>query len=426
MNSRANYFLRKNKLHLMWNTLRHFWIPMLGIVVAVIFAIYQVFQLFPSAEHFSSFFKENLVYFYGITVCFCFVRIYCIKNPVFKVNAATLLHFHNTVYLTKLLQKKRYISFLFHVIISFCVSLCIHGFGFYGRWGLDFIKLLFFFRSSWLIAWIFYHEVGTRRIISGLIFPLMLPPLVFEHFFFLIACGGFYIALLYYIKRFLTLNYPKYYERMYYIDQIEAAQSRNNTAEMARIAEENRPSSVTGIRLQHFHPTLKTALMSKAILDIVRTQKQIWVCVIAFIGVGWCLVRTSILQSIGFHIDPSLISMIASILTMAAFSSLFQTISNQIQKMIGKKKAGLDLPYTNSQIFWAYLPVAMVINLILVIVLDTLYGCFSVSGLGFYIIVNAAYLLVAYSTVYSQRGKGFISGVSGIGLLICIFFRYMI
>ena len=426
MNNQAYYFLRKNKLRRMMNTLRHWWMSILGILITGALTVYQVIQSFDSVEQFLVFCSKNRMYVYGIVACLCFIRIYCIKNPVFKINAATLLYFYNTDHLTKLLERNKCISFLFHVSLSLGVALCLHEFTFHSFLVLDALKLLFFLRSSCLIAWIYYHKVGMGHIISGLVFPIMLPLLFFENLFPLIVCGLVYIAVLFYAEKYLTLNFPKYYSRMCFIDQVEAAQSQNNLVEMARIAEENRPANVSGVKLQHFHLTKKTALFAKSVLDVIRTQKQIWIVTIAFPLVGWLLVNTSVLDSMSFSIDPLMVSILATMLTMVAFTSIFQVISEKILKMVRKKTVGLELPYTDAHIFWAYLPIAMIMNLILTIVLDLIYLSFSLGSLGLFIVANAAYLLMSYSTVYSPKFRGILSAVSGIGLLVCILFHYMV
>ena len=213
---------------------------------------------------------------------------------------------------------------------------------------------------------------------------------------------------------------------MCYIDQVEAAQSQNNLVEMARIAEENRLANVSGVKLQHFRLTKKTALFAKSVLDVIRTQNQIWIVVIALPAVGWLLVNTSVLELMSFSTDPLLISMLSAVFTMVAFTSIFQVISEQIHKMIRKKTVGLELPYTNAHIFWAYLPVAMMTNFILTIGLDLIYVSLSLESLGFFIVANISYLLMSYSTVYSPKCRGILSAVSGIGLVVCILFHYMV
>lgn len=426
MNNQAYYFLRKNKLRLMMNTLRHWWMSLLGILITGVLTVNQVIQSFASVEQFLVFCSKNRMYVYGIVACLCFIRIYCIKNPVFKLNAATLLYFYNTDYLTKLLERKKCISFLLHASLSLGVTLCVHEFSFHRFFVLDALKLLFFLRSSWLIAWICYHKVGVGRIISGLVFPIMLPLLFFENLFPLIVCGLVYIAVLFYAEKYLTLNFPKYYSRMYYIDQVEAAQSQNNLVEMARIAEENRPANVSGVKLQHFQLSKRTALFAKSVLDLIRTQNQIWIVVISFPLAGWLLVNTSVLDSLSFSIDPLMVAILATILTMVAFTSVFQVISEQILKMIRKKTVGLELPYTNAHIFWAYLPIAMITNLILTIGLDLIYVSLSLESLGFFIVANISYLLTSCSIVYSPKCRGILSAVSGTGLVVCILFHYMV
>lgn len=111
MNNRAYYFLRKNRLRLMMNTLRHWWMSLLGILITGVLTVNQVIQSFDSVEQFLVFCSKNRMYVYGIVACLCFIRIYCIKNPVFKLNAATLLYFYNTDHLTKLLERKKVFHF---------------------------------------------------------------------------------------------------------------------------------------------------------------------------------------------------------------------------------------------------------------------------------------------------------------------------
>ena len=424
MNNRASHFLWKNKIRLMRNTIRHWWLPLLGILITAIFTVYQVMSFFPSVEQLLVFCRRNRRYVYAIMACYCFLRIYCVKNPVYKINAATLLYFYNTVQLTKLLRKKSFISFLSHGILSIGLTLCVHEYVACGLWGLNALKLFFFLRGSWLIAWIFYHEVGVGRMIAGLIFPVMIPLIFVESFVSLLICLGVYIVALFYTEKCLAINFPKYYDRMHYIDRVEAAQSQNNLAAMAQIAEENRPATVVGIKLQHFHLTKKTALVAKGVLDLMRTQSQIWMIVIAFPIIGWVLVNTSVLDFLGIHIDPTLISMLSAILTMVAFTSLFQVISKQIHKMVEKKKTGLELPFTTIQMFWGYFPVALISNLLLTLGLNVAYACFSLTSVGFYLVANATYLIYAYSTVYSPRCSGILSSASGTVLLVCIFIHY--
>lgn len=416
MNKTVLILTAKNRLHLFVGSIRQAWATALGLVIVFGIFLYQLLFSIMQVERGVPIADQYIVYIFGFIAAVNFIRIFISKTPVFKMNAATLHYLYNTKYFNQALHGKYIFSAIGAIVVSFLISFCINGFVLNLGFVWTFVILAIYLFSSSLMAWIHYHGKKLECIIL-LPFFAAATALVFTRTpVSALLAVVILILLAVYSLRYLELNIPKYYNRLYMLDTISAAQSQNNMAKMEQLAAENRPQIIHGFSLRNLPLSKRTALISKSLIELIRMQKQILVLLLLLLLAGWLIGRTVLFDFIPLLDVPEIRKMLAAVCTATALSALYQLFIKQISTVIEKQKMGLFLPYPKGQVLLSYLPVPAVLNLFLSILLGALYSRFSLITFIFWIITVAVYSIQSYVEVYGIKAKQLITGCTNLAL----------
>lgn len=425
MNNRPTRYIWNNKFRLYKGMLRHYWQPLASLFIATIFSASYIVSSLLSSD-----LSLKVVYayrneIYWVLVLICFIRAFFTKTPAFKMNAATALYTYNSSFFAKMIQRKKQTALLLGGLLAFAVEAVVNGMSLNLQSAFNFAKLTLLFYNSCVVAWIRFHAEGKRRFIAIALFLIMIPAFCSNHILsILFVLSSVFLSSLY-LRKYTALNIAKYYSKLCFLDTVMAAQAQNNYAEMIRIAEENRPTTVNGLKLQHLKPTTKTAIICKSALDIFRTQIQTYLLVIGLFVGGWLIQNKALLTFLNVSLDSSLLYLAFVLCTMMAFNTIFQVAANYALQFIDKSNAGLMLPYSKMAVFRGYIPIPTALTVLLSLVLDTLYGCFSLGTGLFALILCLLYCVVLYSKVYNGKLEKVLSSICSVLLMITIAVHYL-
>lgn len=405
MNSRANVLIWKNKLRLFKGTIRHSWQALIGLIAVAGILLYQLLFALMSIERGIPVVSQYVIYVLAAVAAINFMRVFLSSTPVFKMNAATLLYIYNTRYFTKVLRRKQALSLLSSSAVAFSIAFCLRGFIIDESFPQIFLLLLTYIGGCSLMAWIFYHGKRTERIAVLLMFVVMTVLFLLQRTISIIILTGGLLALEIYVWKSLQLNIPKYYERLQFIDITAAAQSQNDFAKMQQLAEENRPQFVHGLTLEHLHPSKRSALTMKSVIELIRMQKQILVMLLLLLLAGWVISRTDLLAFLPLFENSSVKDMLAAFCTTTSLSALYQILAKQVKTVSEKRLLGLALPFSKGQIFLRYLPIALFLNLLIAFIIGIVYVRLSFVSLAFWVVANVVYIVQCFSCVYETKAK---------------------
>lgn len=421
MNSRALALIRKNKIRLHIGMLRHYW-PVLAALAAAVLLIGETMLsalAHLGAELGVAFANRKIIF--GFAVLFCFVRSFFTKMPTFKLNAASVLYAYNTPFFTKLLRRQKRFAFLCGSGTALIIAALLHAPLLDGGFIADWFKLTLLFYNSRMTAWIFYHGQGKKRMIAGFCFAMTALFAYLDSVFSALGAVSAAVMLEFYERRRLRLNMPKYCAHLRYLDQIMAAQSRNDYAEMVRLAEENRPAEVHGLRFQQLRPQRQTAIAAKSLLDLLRMQKQTYALILGWMLAGIVLRGNWIWALFQISPDPIWRFSVSALCIMAVFHSFFQANVRCALQFIEKSHAGLMLPYAKSQVYFGYLPFPAAVGAALALAADILCGVLSPSTLGLIFALALSYALMLCAKIRAGKlGRILLSIANGIMALVCL------
>ncbi len=365
MKHQIEKLLFKNRIRLLKGTIIHTWPTLIGVIVAVAVLGYQFFSFAM---------PEGSLYVLILVSGISLFRIFVLNTPVFRIEAASMLHMYNTKYFRKQIRYRAFGSVWKSILFSGIIALGMSGFlldkSFFDLW---FLLTLYNCNSSFL-SWVFYHEKSKTVFFVYLICTLLLLLQSFISVICLILC---LVCLWFYSEKFLKLDIPRYKERIQSLEAASVAVSHNDYSKMVQMADENRPQTVKWPTLELFNPGKKTALVIKSFLELLRVQKQTVVLLVLLILLGWILSRTEILSFLPLLADEAINRLIAAFCTVMALSALYQILIKQAKTVSDKRKLGLSLPYSTMSVVLAYGFTATVINLIVALTISLLYTCFS-------------------------------------------------
>lgn len=407
MKVQAEILLLKNKLRLMRGTIRHAWQGLIGIVAVGGVLLYQFFFVIAKAGYGIGATARGVFYTLLLVAVINLFRVFLNQTPVFRIEAASVLHTYNTGFFRKSLFRKQLLSVLFSALVSGVIACVLSGFLF----NLVFLKLwlilTLYICNCTFLSWIFYHAQGKVRwgvcvAFSLCTFLLFLQSIPAAAILAISLC-----AVWIYVWRFLRLNLPKYYERLQSLEAASVALSQNDYARMQQLTDENRPSYVRGPMLYQFRPTKRTALWVKSLLELFRMQKQTVILLALLLLGGWIVNRTNLFAFMPLLDDPAITRVIAVLCTTTACSGLYQLLVKQAKTVSDKRKLGLSLPYSTRQIIVSYGMTAILLNLILTLALCLLYATFSIRLIPLFFAEVIAYLVPCCTQLYEtklQRG----------------------
>lgn len=354
MKHQAEILLLKNKIRLMKGTIRHTWQGLVGVAVVGGVLLYQFFFVIAKAGYGTGATERGVFYTFLLVAAVNVFRVILNQTPVFRIEAASVLHTYNTGYFKKSLFRKQIFSVLVSALVSGIVACFLNGFLF----NLDFFRvwliLTLYICNCTFLSWVFYHTNGKKRwgvcaAFSLYTFLLFSRSAVAAAVLALSLC-----AVWIYVQRFFKMNMSKYFERLQSIEAASVAVSQNDYARMQQLAEENRPAYVRGPMLYHLNPTKKSALWIKSLLELIRIQGQLIVFLALLLLVGWIVCCTDLFAFMPLLDDPAIIRVIAVFCTTTALSGFDQVLIKQAKTVSDKRKLGLSLPFTTKQIIVSY------------------------------------------------------------------------
>ena len=391
----------------MKGTIRHTWQGLIGVVIVGGVLLYQFFFVIAKAGYGTGATARGIFYTLLLVAVINLFRVFLNQTPVFRIEAASVLHTYNTGYFRKSIVRKQLLSVLSSALVSGVVACVLSGFLF----NLVFLKLwliiTLYICNCTFLSWIFYHAQGKIRwglcaAFSLCTFLLFLHSIPAAAVLAVSLCAAWIYA-----QRFLGLNLPKYNERLQSLEAASVAVSQNDYARMQQLTDENRPSYVKGPMLYQFRPTKRTALWVKSLLELFRMQKQTVILLALLLLGGWIVDRTNLFAFMPLLDDPSITRVIAVLCTTTALSGLYQLLVKQAKTVSDKRKLGLSLPYSTRQIIASYGMTAILLNLILTLAICLLYATFSIRLIPLFFAEVIAYLVPCCTQLYEtklQRG----------------------
>lgn len=416
MNKSVIILILKNKLRLFYGTLRYTWPTALGLLVFFSVLLYQILFVMIKIEKGTPASTQYIFYVLVFAALVNFFRIFLVKTPIFRMNAATLHHLYNTKYFSKILHIKYSVAAVKALIISFCISFCMGGFDFSGDFYVLFALLALYLFTCTVMSWIYYHGNKTEHFIVLLTYALATMMLFLRTIPAAVVLSVILSLLIVHSLYYMKLNIPGYYSRLSFIDAATAAQSQNNFALMQRLSNENRPQIIQGPSLKSLPLTKRTALTCKSLIELLRIQKQILIMLCLLLLLGWVIKRTVLLDFLPFFEIPSIKGTLGALCTATALGSLYQLLSKQIENIVDKQKLGLFLPFSKKQILLGYMPVPIILNFLISLILGILYSNFSLLIFILWFIMNTTYCIQGYIKIYNVR----------MGRIIIIFMNFVL
>ena len=220
----------------------------------------------------------------------------------------------------------------------------------------------------------------------------------------------------------MNLNIPKYYDKLRYLEAAQAALSHNDTAQMLRMAEENRSPYVTEPFFQDLHPTRRTAMLIKNLLGMLRMQKQILVLLSGLLLLGGLIRQTSLFAFLPLLDQPNIREMAGILCAVAALSAFFQQLIKQSQIVSDKRKKGLSLPFTTAELAVYSIVSAAFFIFIFSLAAGIVYGRFTARIFAFWLAATAFYGIECYTVLFTWRFQRAVLTAVNLLLIVAIFF----
>lgn len=423
MNNQSFSLLRKNKLRLFKGIFRHYWQPLIAFLATAIFSVVYFLHYIIADVGIAALAPYRRYAYLLIALC-CGIRIFFVKTPIFKLYSAAVLYTCNSPFFRNYLRRKKLLASITGGLLALCAALIFHQFTVGYLFFIDFLKLTLLIHSNLLLAWFFYHTSGIARLITIPAFAVMLPSLCTDSALSLLLILPVAVASSVYDSRFLQLNMTKYEEKLRYLDAVMTAQSQKNNADMLRFAEENRTSTVSGLRFHSFRPTQRTAILVKSLLDLLRMQKQIWILIIGMFAGGYLLRSESLQGFFQEETNAELLIFPSALCTAMAFQFLFQTAAKNAATFIEKSRRVLMLPFSAKQVFLAYFPVPAMLSAFFMLGMDVLYKRLSLYSLAFLLLLFLSYGLLLFAKIFDRKIGKLFPALSGSILFFGVIMHY--
>lgn len=359
MNKLSSHLIFKNRFRLFIKTLKTQWVSIAGLSFAAYFFIYAIYQdvldLLPGQALKAS----DTLWVYMIIV---FLKMRNIifatsANPPVRLYAATILY----AYITPLLENRLHKRWLACLFGQFCISLLTAGF----LWGFSLtnvflyesLKLFFYLSSLCMCSWAAYH--GNKRtyvfsVFIGTALSVLLITIQFYRLTFIwsapFALSFLFLFVYVFFLQGFNLNLPKYYACMSRLDASDASFAQNDRLRMQQLSEATRPSYVRGLLYGDFHPTKRSAIFTKAVINLLRVRRGVYLLLFFLVALGWLLIKTSLFRSVPLMETPETRNVLGSLCITMAFNSFHHLQLEHAANMCAKRAMGLDLPFSNSSI----------------------------------------------------------------------------
>lgn len=422
MNQQAVRMLLKNRLRLLSGTLRHTWQSGLILLLGALAMVYQLFFVTLGIQFGIPAAPEKIRWTLLAFAVIQAYRIFFHQTPVFRMEAATLLLTYNTHFFALQLSREKWGKTLFSFLIGGTLAFLLNGFEIDGIFLRNAVLLSLYHASCNFFSWIVYHSGKHVRWYVLVIWILCSILLMQQTVPALGLLGLSAIGAAGYCRRKLNLNIPKYYDKLRSLEAAQAALSHNDTAQMLRMAEENRSPYVTEPFFQDLHPTRRTAMLIKNLLGMLRMQKQILVLLSGLLVLGGLIRQTSLFVFLPLLDQPNIREMTGILCAAAALSAFFQQLIKQAQIVSDKRKEGLSLPFTTVKLVLYSIVMATFFIFIFSLAAGAVYSRFTVRIFVFWLSATAIYSIECCTVLFAWRFQRAVLTTVNLFLIVSIFF----
>lgn len=422
MNQQAVRMLLMNRLRLLSGTLRHTWQSGLILLLGALAMVYQLFFVTLGIQFGIPAAPEKIRWTLLAFAVIQAYRIFFHQTPVFRMEAATLLLTYNTHFFALRLSREKWGKTLFSFLIGGTLAFLLNGFEIDGIFLRNAVLLSLYQASCIFFSWIVYHSGKHVRWYVLVIWMLCSTLLLQQTVPALGLLGLSAVGAAGYCRWKLNLNIPKYYDKLRYLEAAQAALSHNDTAQMLRMAEENRSPYVTEPFFQDLHPTRRTAMLIKNLLGMLRMQKQILVLLSGLLLLGGLIRQTSLFAFLPLLDQPNIREMAGILCAVAALSAFFQQLIKQSQIVSDKRKKGLSLPFITADLAICSVVTATFFIFIFSLAAGVVYSRFTVRIFVFWLAATAIYGIECCTVLFAWRFQRAVLTAVNLLLIIAIFF----
>lgn len=422
MNQQAVRLLLKNRLRLLSGTLRHTWQSGLILLLGALAMVYQLFFVTLGIQFGIPAAPEKIRWTLLAFAVIQAYRIFFHQTPVFRMEAATLLLTYNTHFFALQLSREKWGKTLFSFLIGGILAFLLNGFEIDDIFLRNAVLLSLYHAGSNFLSWIIYHS-GKHVRWYVLVFWMLCSTLLLQQTVPALGLLGLSaVGAAGYCRWKLNLNIPKYYDKLRYLEAAQAALSHNDTAQMLRMAEENRSPYVTEPFFQGLHPTRRTAMLIKNLLGMLRMQKQILVLLSGLLILGGLIRQTSLFAFLPLLDQPNIREMAGILCAAASLSAFFQQLIKQAQIVSDKRMEGLSLPFTTAELAIDSIVTAAFFIFIFSLAAGIVYGRFSAGIFALWLAATAFYGIECCTVLFAWRFQRAVLTAVNLLLIVAIFF----
>jgi len=350
-------------------------------------------------------------------------RVFVNGNPVVKLDAATVHHVRNTHLFSEILLMHYLLIICKKALFSFALAYVVSGLQFNTVFWLYFCLFGTYLTIADSLAWILYHN-GRIILWVALVYLTSTVLLFLPSVFSAAALGLLIIGCLAYVCCFLKLDYAKYEEQLCYIDETMAATSRKDYAEMVRIVEENRPQTVSGVKLFMFPLRRNTVFIYKSLIEILRSHRQIWIFLALLFALGVVIVNTRILSFLSLGEDHLMSTIVATYCIVTVAITAYEIPAKQYRTLLDKRALGLFIPLSKERILLQHLIPHLILNGPFAVLISVCFSKMSIYTVALWMILCIACTGIVWSKTLTSRKSNAVRLVLTI-LLITTIFTYV-
>ena len=297
-------------------------------------------------------FMQFYNYFLILTFLIFSYKIYFSKYPIYKMEAASLFNFFNTVYLKKILIIKKIIFTMYCMIFSAICAFCLAGFKINFSIIIPIILLIsiYGFIAS-IISWIKYNTNSTKKTILFTFIWIFASVNIFllSKYHSILLMVILSIILIIYEAKFVAINWIKYKNDLYFTTKCAAISSRNNPVEITELIEEARARNNKTTRGFLSLPLKYNNILAfKNFIYTYRINKKLLI-IIVIIPLIFLLIKYIYINQLTTS-TFEIINYIYIYLSIMAIIGVINIFTNSLKQILIKVRKGLLLPYNNREI----------------------------------------------------------------------------
>lgn len=403
----------RHKLRTARGLLRHFWPTLLGLLLGVVFLGYRLFIVAMGGGIGNALEPQSIFYLHCACILLNGYRVLLKKNPVIRVNAATLHFLYNTPCYQKIIAAEYIWSLLKNMLAAMLLAALIHGFRYDILFFRDFLLLSGYLYSGILLSWISYHGEGKprRAAIAGyFLSSIGLAVNIGAVRFTLIGCVAAW-AVYYAFFGTMRYNMIKFRRDIAFIDENTSSASRYDLVKMSQITAEYNANRDRRFLLYHLPINKHNAILFKCLIETIRAGNRIWIILLSLLLAGTVVTRTTIFAGIPIIGDPAMAPAIGVLLIMTVYANVGEMLKKHMNTLLEKHRQGLFLPVGTKRVLSSYILMGGMIHLALTALVGLLMASRGYFLLLFYALYSIAFAFDIFIEANTYRLKQFIQTV---------------